>query len=133
MEKSQNAIKMVIEFNGQQHVVAPGDKIITNQTSAAEGDVLEAKDLLTGKNVSLNVVKKFLGDKIRGLKFHSKSRYTRRYGHRQNLMLLEFVVANEPKAQEKKSSTAPKAVKPSVKKSPTKKVVKKASNKSVKR
>ena len=102
---------MIIEFGGKQHLAVPGSRIIVNQGSAQEGDSVIAQDLLTNQNVTLKVVKIFLGDKIRGIKFKSKSRYTRRYGHRQRLMILEVGGSKESKPERvKKTTTIKKTV-----------------------
>jgi ribosomal protein L21 len=109
MTNDNKTAKMVLEISGKQHVVEAGGRIVTVQPGAKEGDTIEAKDLLTGKSVGLKVLKNFLGKKIHGLKFHSKSRYTRRYGHRQPMSLLELV-EHKPKAQPQ-SKTAKKPAK----------------------
>ena len=94
---------MVIDYGGKQHLAEPGSRIVVNQSDSKEGDTVVANDLLTGKDVSLKVVKSFLGDKIKGLKFKSKSRYTRRYGHRQHLMVLEVIGSIEAKKSKLKT------------------------------
>ena len=111
MNVDTNKTKMIIEFGGKQHLAVPGSRIIVNQGSAQEGDSVIAQDLLTNQNVTLKVVKIFLGDKIRGIKFKSKSRYTRRYGHRQRLMILEVGGSKESKPERvKKTATTKKTV-----------------------
>lgn len=84
---------MVIEIGGKQHVAVVGSKIKTNQTNLKEGEIIDSKDLLTNKTVGLKVISNLLDKKINGLKFRSKSRYTRRYGHRQPVSILEVVPA----------------------------------------
>lgn len=112
MANDNKSVKMIVEISGKQHVVEAGGRVVTVQPGAKEGETIEAKDLLTGKRVGLKVLKNFLGKKIQGLKFHSKSRYTRRYGHRQPMSLLELTLEAKPKEKETKSvpkKTAKKA------------------------
>lgn len=104
MANDNKSVKMIVEISGKQHVVEAGERIVSVQPDAKEGDTIEVKDLLTGKSVGLKVLKNFLGKKIQGLKFHSKSRYTRRYGHRQPMSLLELTSESKPKATVKKST-----------------------------
>ena len=108
MKNNTESKKMIIEFGGKQHVVEPGVRIVVNQDDSKEGDAVKAKDLLTGKEISLKVLRKFKGDKVRGFKFKSKIRYTRRYGHRQELMTLE-VTDQEAKPEAKPKTEAKKA------------------------
>ena len=113
MNTDTSKTKMIIEFGGKQHLAVPGSRIIVNQSDSKEGDTVTAKDLLSGKNINMKVIKSFKGDKIRGLKFKSKSRYTRRYGHRQHLMILEVADAKTSIPKEtttEKSKTVKKAV-----------------------
>ncbi|MEX1052204.1 MAG: bL21 family ribosomal protein [Patescibacteria group bacterium] len=91
---------MVIEVGGKQHLADHGSKLIISGLTAQEGETIKAKDLLTGHDVSLKVLKNFLGKKVHGLKFKNKIRYTRRYGHRQQMALVEVLTGAVKKAKE---------------------------------
>ncbi len=115
MSEATPKTMLVIEVGGKQHLAGVGSKLVISGVTAKEGETITAKDLLTNKEVSLKVLKDFLGEKIHGLKFKNKVRYTRRYGHRQQMALVEV------------AGSAAKAVKPAVKAKPTvKPAVKKA-------
>lgn len=121
MNKDTNNNKMIIELGGKQHLAEVGTRIVVNQGDSEEGDTVIAKDLLANKDVSLKVLKNYLGVKINGMKFKSKSRYTRRYGHRQHLTMLEVMGSNDSKPTKEtkvvKKTTTPtkKTVKAGVK------------------
>ncbi|MEX2361856.1 MAG: bL21 family ribosomal protein [Patescibacteria group bacterium] len=113
---------MVIELGGKQFVAEPGSRIIVNQLDSQDGETIVTKDLLSGKEVKLKVLKSFLGDKVHGLKFKNKVRYTRRYGHRQQLTQLE-VMGETAKIAPTKLKEVTAKPKTSVKKTVTKKTV----------
>jgi large subunit ribosomal protein L21 len=81
----------VVESGGKQHLVAAGTRVIVNRLSAKEGDILTLKSLLDETPVAVRVLAHQRGVKINGLKFKSKTRYMRRYGHRQEQTVLEVV------------------------------------------
>jgi large subunit ribosomal protein L21 len=128
----------VIAVGGKQHLVRLGNTIRVNRLGSEAGQTLEEKDLLTDTPVTLEVINHQLGSKINGLKFHRKVRYTRRYGHRQQLTELKVLaIGNAKPAQistpknytstKETASVAPKAKKITskpAKKSTTKKVIK---------
>lgn len=88
MSEQASKTAMVIEVGGKQHLAGAGSQLVISGVTAKAGETVTAKDLLTQKAVSLKVLKNFRGEKIHGLKFKNKVRYTRRYGHRQPLALV---------------------------------------------
>lgn len=114
--KDTNENKMIIELGGKQHLAETGDRIVVNQNNSKEGEMVVAKDLLNGNDVNLKVIKNFLGKKINGMKFKSKSRYTRRYGHRQHLMMLEVIGSKKNVSVPKKATAKPKTKKDPIEK-----------------
>ena len=89
----------VIQTGGKQYLVKEGETLRVEKLEAAEGDVLNLEALLVmdedGKNVKVGspvvkgaaVAAKVTGagkrDKVIIIKFHAKTRYKRRAGHRQ--------------------------------------------------
>lgn len=72
------------------------NKVIFDQVLALGGEKTQIGTPLVGKaRVVAKVVEQFRGEKIRVVKFKSKSRYTRTSGHRQNLtrVLIEKISA----------------------------------------
>lgn len=116
---------MIIEYGGKQHLAEPGSRFTVNQADLEEGQSVKAKDLLSGESVTLKVTKVFLGEKIDGLKFKNKIRYTRRYGHRQQLAMLE--VSGNKATEPKKADETPVKTKSVAKKTASKKAAKKVS------
>lgn len=121
-EQKTSSPVAIIDLGGKQHVVSRGSKIQVNRLETKEGEMITAKDILTGATIQLKVVNHFLGKKINGLKFKNKIRYIRHYGHRQHLTALEVLATDtaKPKAESKAAD------KPAVKKvAPKKAAVKK--------
>ena len=96
----------VIETGGKQYVVAPGQKLKVEKLIANEGDSFKFdKVLLTadgdkvevglphvkGAAVEAKVIKQGRADKVLVFKYHSKTRYRKRKGHRQMFTELEIV------------------------------------------
>lgn len=87
----------IIATGGKQYLVTPGqtitiEKILTEAGQAVTfSDVLMIHDqktevgtpLLTGARVTGQVVAHGRARKVIGIKFHSKVRYRRKFGHRQ--------------------------------------------------
>ena len=96
-----NSEVAIIAVGGKQHLVRVGAKISVNRLANNEGDTLKETDLLSKLPVTLKVLSHELGKKINGLKFHRKVRYTRRYGHRQQLTSLEVTAIGEQKPKTK--------------------------------
>ncbi len=120
----RNSPTAIIELGGKQHIVSNGAKVVVNRLKNEEGETITAKDMLGGADIQLKVVSHMLGKKINGLKFKSKVRYTRHYGHRQQLTTLEVLAGTAPKVAEAKISepkTEKVAKKPAAKKVAAKK------------
>jgi large subunit ribosomal protein L21 len=122
----------VIKTGGKQQKVKAGD-IVEVELTRADGDTVELQPILVvdddgklhyGKEAGKAVVVARLvgdtkGDKIKGFKYRPKSGYARRYGHRQQLTVLEIedvrlgkVRTTRKKAEEAKpkaESTEPEA------------------------
>lgn len=113
----------VIAVGGKQHLVNVGQKISVNRLTAKEGETVIETDLLKKTPVTLKVIAHNLGDKIRGLKFRRKVRYTRHYGHRQHLTELEVIGIGEkkPVVEAKESLLSDKPIKKPTAKKPTNK------------
>jgi large subunit ribosomal protein L21 len=89
----------VIQTGGKQYLVKEGDTLKVEKLEAAEGDVLTLEALLVmdedgkavkvgtpfvkGATVSAKVVAFGRHDKVTIIKFHAKTRYKRKAGHRQ--------------------------------------------------
>jgi large subunit ribosomal protein L21 len=89
----------VIHTGGKQYLVKEGDTLRVEKLDAKEGDVLTLDALLVmdesgkdvkvgaptvkGATVSVKVTGTGKADKIMVVKFHAKTRYKRRNGHRQ--------------------------------------------------
>lgn len=113
-----------IALAGKQYLVSVGDKILSNRITAKEGEELQVKDLLSGEIIGIKVLAHKLGKKISGLKFHSKVRYTRRYGHRQTQSQLEVIYFG--KKDEVKKEIPAESIEKKTTKSKSVKTVKKA-------
>lgn len=136
----------IVELQGAQYILKPGETVKVNGTlgqvdaNIALGKALAIKDtdFLMGKpslpdEVTYNVVKHVLSEKVRVGKFTAKSRYRKVNGHRQGQTVLELVsigkmVKKETPKAEKKEVTA-KPAKTAVKKAPAKKTATKATSK----
>lgn len=96
----------VIETGGKQYIVTPGQKLKVEKLIANEGDSFKFdKVLLTadgdkvevglphlkGAAVEAKVLKQGRADKVLIFKYHSKTRYRKRKGHRQMFTELEIV------------------------------------------
>lgn len=96
----------VIETGGKQYIVTPGQKLKVEKLIANEGDSFKFdKVLLTadgdkvevglphvkGAVVEAKVLKQGRADKVLIFKYHSKTRYRKRKGHRQMFTELEIV------------------------------------------
>ncbi len=88
----------VIETGGKQYLVKPGDKIKIERIKAAEGDAVHFDKvlLLAGEGetkignpyikdekISGKLLREGRNKKITHLRYHSKTRYTKKSGHRQ--------------------------------------------------
>lgn len=116
---SVNIIKMsstiaIIELGGKQHLVKQGAKLVVNKLASKEGDTLDLPNMLDGQIVQAKILSHQLGKKVNGLKFKAKTRYFKRYGHRQaqtSVEILSIGERSEPKVAAVKSpakKTTPK-------------------------
>ena len=122
-DKTSEKNWVVVNAGGKQQLATVGQKFETNRVTHKEGETFKVESVLDKTPVQIKVVKHFLGDKIRGLKFKNKVRYLRHYGHRQQLSLLEVVSVGETK---EKTASAEKPT--AVKKPAAKKTVAKVKN-----
>ena len=103
----------VVSLGGKQHLVGVGDRITVNRLQSKPGESLQVTDLLHQEPVKLKVLAEALGEKISGLKFKSKVRYLRRYGHRQRQTVVEVIAIGKSTAP--LSKAAPTKAKPKAK------------------
>jgi large subunit ribosomal protein L21 len=95
----------IIETGGKQYKISPGQKIkIESIEASADGKVVFDKVLLLadgekveigapyliGKSVEGNLVGQGRGDKQIIFRYHSKTRYRKKKGHRQNFSEVEI-------------------------------------------
>mgnify|MGYP001618437026 FL=1 len=99
--------RFVIKLAGHQHLVSGGELLTVDRLKEEIGAPVVATDLLTGESVHLRVVERQRGVKIHGLKFKNKTRYLRRWGHRQDQTVLR-VEESPPKAPAKPAKPAKK-------------------------
>lgn len=96
----------VIETGGKQYRVSPGDKIKVEKLETAGdgnfvfdrvlltadgGDVKVGKPYLDGAKVEAKVLKQGRADKVIVFKYHSKTRYKKKKGHRQEFTEVEIL------------------------------------------
>src|SRR5438105_4409827 len=90
----------VIRTGGKQYKVAPGDRLPVEKLGAPEatltpllvvdGDrVTTDADALAGMPVVVRAVGEGRGKKIKAGKYKNKTRYRRRWGHRQDFTMIE--------------------------------------------
>lgn len=94
----------IIETGGKQYRVAPGQKLKVEKLEAKDGDslvfdkVLLVADgenvkigtpLVNGAKVEARLVKQGRSKKVIVFKYHSKTRYRKKKGHRQNFTEVE--------------------------------------------
>lgn len=88
----------VIETGGKQYLVKPGDKIKIERIKAAEdgavyfdkvlllggeGEIKLGDPYIKGGKISGKLLREGRNKKITHLRYHSKTRYTKKSGHRQ--------------------------------------------------
>lgn len=96
----------VIETGGKQYKVAPGQKLKVEKLEAGEGAdfifdkvLLKAGDgqikagrpYLEGETIKAKVLKQGRGRKVIVFKYHSKTRYRKKKGHRQFYTQVEIL------------------------------------------
>ena len=98
----------VIETGGKQYVVKKGDSLRVEKITGTPNTTVELKNILligsrdgatkarigtpyiSGASVLATIVEQGKGDKIFIVKYHSKTRYRRRTGHRQRFTKLHI-------------------------------------------
>jgi len=95
----------VIKTGGKQYKVSEGDVLDIEKLEINKGDKVIFSEVLLisdGENVKVGTptvegsvveavfVDQVKGEKVKGFKFKAKSRYRRRYGHRQQLSKVEI-------------------------------------------
>lgn len=95
----------VIKTGGKQYVVEPGQKLKIEKLDANEGEVFHFDHVLLsgdeknveigtptvkGKKVEAKILRQGRGDKIIVFKYHAKSRYRKKKGHRQPFTEVEI-------------------------------------------
>lgn len=96
----------IIETGGKQYKVSPGQKIKIEKLETKEGDsftfdkvLLKAEEEsiaigtphIAGASVEARVIKQDRHDKVIVFKYHSKTRYKKKKGHRQPFTEVEIV------------------------------------------
>ncbi len=98
MSSGGATIYAIIETGGKQYKVSPGESLKVESLDVAEGGTIEinrvlaigdgdkivlGKPVIEGAKVSCTSQGDGLGEKIMGGKYKSKTRYFRKFGHRQ--------------------------------------------------
>jgi large subunit ribosomal protein L21 len=86
----------IVSLGGKQHLVSQGATVVVNKLDAVEGEILDLPDMLANRTVQAKVLSHQLGKKINGLKFKAKTRYFKRYGHRQRETTVEVISLDNP-------------------------------------
>ncbi len=96
----------VIQLQGKQYKVAKGDILTIDAWDKKVGDEIEITDVLlrvdgdkaeigqplvAGAKVKVKVIEHGKGDKVRVLRYQSKSRHRRTIGHRSHLTNIEVL------------------------------------------
>lgn len=96
----------VIATGGKQYIVTPGQKLQVEKLNAKEGDSFKFDEVLlvadgdkvevglphvSGAVVEAKVFRQGRGQKKIVFKYHSKTRYRKRKGHRQEFTELEII------------------------------------------
>lgn len=113
----------IIKLAGHQHLIREGQKLVVNHLKDEIGASLRLDNLLDTEGVELKVTGQTLGKKISGMVFKPKTRSSRRYGHRQQLTVLEVVKIGL--GQSEKAKTKPKVATVETDKTPAKKALSK--------
>jgi large subunit ribosomal protein L21 len=95
----------VIKTGGKQYQIKEGDELLIEKLPNDKGDEIKfdqvllvktdegvniGKPFLNDWSVSAEVLDQVKGDKLHVYKFRSKSRYRRKYGHRQHFTKVEI-------------------------------------------
>ena len=106
MESMDEKKIAVVKLGGKQHVVTEGKRLVVNRIKDDIGVIFSLTNELNQQPVQLKILAHSLGEKINGLKFKSKSRYLRRYGHRQQQSVVEVLNFGTPKKNEEKKEVS---------------------------
>lgn len=103
----------IIRTSGRQYRVKPDDRIVVNNFKTTDGasvtfddvllvrtdkETIVGKPTVKGASVTAQVEKIGQADKVTVQKFHSKTRYRKKVGHRQQIVKLKITAVNTPKA-----------------------------------
>lgn len=94
----------VVSIKGKQFIVNEGKEISVPHLNMEPGEKLNAKDLLTDEEVTLEVIGDKNGKKIRVVKFRNKTRYHRVIGQKVVSTLVKLVKKEETKKVNKKEA-----------------------------
>lgn len=98
-------MQAIIETGGKQYLVSPKEKLAIEKLPAKEGEsvvfdkvllvandqeVKVGKPYVAGAKVSAKVLEQSKADKLVVFKYRAKSRYRRKYGHRQQQTVIEI-------------------------------------------
>ena len=89
-------MSLVIQSGSRQYLVEPGQQVIVNKIDAPTGETVELDlvyaygDHKKAKKVTAKVLEHLRSEKIRGVKYKSKSNYKRTQGARQEQTKLEI-------------------------------------------
>ena len=86
----------IIETGGKQYLIKPNDKIFVEKLEGEKGSKVEfekvllsgeeiGKPYLEGKKVSAEILEQKRLPKVTVFKYHSKTRYRKKKGHRQSV------------------------------------------------
>lgn len=98
----------VIKIKGKQYLVKEGQEIVVANLNMEPGEKVKAKDLLTDKDVTLEVIGQKRGEKVRIIKFRHKTRYKRFLGFRSTNTVIKMDKAEEKVVSKKAEKPAKK-------------------------
>jgi large subunit ribosomal protein L21 len=113
----------VINTGGKQYRIEPGERLEVERLAGGEGSeveltpvlvvdgdtVLASRTQLAGATVKATIVGATRGPKINGFTYKPKSNQRRRYGHRQDLSVIEITAITPAKKAAAKKPAAKKA------------------------
>ena len=95
----------VIETGGKQYLVSPKDKVVVEKLDAKQGESITfdkvlfvseddkvsiGKPYVSGAKVVGKILEQSKADKLVVFKYRAKSKYRRKYGHRQQQTVVEI-------------------------------------------
>ncbi|MEM1312478.1 MAG: 50S ribosomal protein L21 [Patescibacteria group bacterium] len=90
-------MSVIVQSGSKQYIVEYGQKFIVDRLKASEGDLVDVEvvysfgDYSKVKSAKAKIVAHKRGEKVRVVKYKSKSNYHRQYGHRSEQTVLELV------------------------------------------